>query len=116
MTIWVGEVEGEALVFDPSIQLPGCPHLFLWSPASSSMGKFIAVGIRKRIKACRNQNDLTAHTAAYQLWRTNHAPSWIEGEKKYYEKRKFLDAKLENERIEREEARRKREEDRIGSS
>ena len=113
MTIWVGEVEGEALVFDPSIQLPGCPHLFLWSPASSTMGKFIAAGIRKRIKPCRNENSLAAYVAAYKLWHTNHASSWIENEKIYYEKRKLLDAELENKRIEQEETRRRREEARI---
>jgi hypothetical protein len=110
MTIWVGEVEGEALVFDPSIQLPDCPHLFLWSPTSSTMRKFIAEGIRKRIKPCRNENSLADYIAAYKMWHTNHASSWIEGEKIYYEERKLLDAELERKRIEQEETRRRREE------
>jgi len=113
MTIWVGEVEGEALVFDPSIQLPDCPHVFLWSPASLTMGKFIAKGIRKRIKPYRNENSMAAYVAAYKLWHTNHASSWIEKEKIYYGKRKLLDSKLESKRIEQEETRKKLEEARI---
>jgi len=36
-SIWIGEVEGKALVFDPAIQLPDCPHVFLWDPSTGEM-------------------------------------------------------------------------------
>jgi hypothetical protein len=101
MTIWVGEVKGEARVYDPAIQLPDCPHLFLWDPASKEMGKFIANLTRQKIKPYNNAEAAAGHIAAYQQWYSRHGASWLEGEKLYYESRKRREAEQEHEKQER---------------
>lgn len=109
MTIWVGEVEGEARVYDPAIQLPDCPHLFLWDPLSREMGKFIANLTRQRIKPHSNPEAAANHVKAYQQWHMLHGASWLEGEKRYYESRKLREVEQEKERLKREQERLERE-------
>lgn len=105
MNIWVGEVEGEVRVYDPSIQLPDCPHVFLWEPSSGEMGKFIADLTRKRIKRHREPEVATSHIAAYLQWHTLHGAAWIEDERRYYASRAVREAEQEQKRIKREQER-----------
>lgn len=82
-SIWVGEVEGEALVYDPAIQLPDCPHLFLWDPSSGEMGKYIADLTRERIKPHTDPSAANGHIAAYERWNKTHGATWLNDEKRY---------------------------------
>ena len=113
MNIWVGEVEGAALVYDPAIQLLDCPHLFLWDPTTREMDKFDANLIKKLIKPHSNPKVAARIIAAYQKWHTLHGAFWLEGEKRFYESRKLQEAEREQERLkqeqEREQERLKRE-------
>lgn len=87
-SIWVGEVEGKALVYDPKIQMPDCPHLFLWEPNSGEMGKFIADLTRKRIRPYTEPSGASEHIAAYQRWHKAHGAKWLNDEKRYYDSRR----------------------------
>lgn len=91
-TIWVGEIAGKALVYDPAIQLPDCPHLFLWRPSGGEMGKYIADITRKLIRPYANHAQASEYIAAYQAWRNSYGEAWIAGEKLYYESRKAPEA------------------------
>jgi hypothetical protein len=112
-TIWVGEVEGRALVYDPAIQLPDCPHLFLWNPSNGEMGRYIADLTRKRIKRYSNPSLAAAHIKSYQDWRNSYGAAWLENEKHYYASRRQREAAQEQERLEHE--RRKAEAERIAN-
>ncbi|MEC8849769.1 MAG: hypothetical protein VYB93_10975 [Pseudomonadota bacterium] len=102
-SIWVGEIEGKALVHDPKIQLPDCPHLFLWDPNSGEMGKFIAGLIRKRIKPHTEPSGASEHIAAYLRWHKAHGAKWLNEEKRYYESRRKCEAAQEEQRKKRQE-------------
>lgn len=103
MTIWVGEIEGDIRVYDPAIQLPDCPHIFLWDPVSRQMGKFIAKLTRQHIKPHGNSDAAAAYVASYQQWYKMHGAIWIEGEKQYYELRNLRGAEEEQQRLKREQ-------------
>ena len=105
MTIWVGEVEAKFLVYDPAIQLPDCPHLFLWDPASGGMGKYLANLTRQRIKPCHSPEAAAKHIASYKRWKRGYGEAWLADEKRYYESRKFREAEQENQRLKREQDR-----------
>lgn len=100
MTIWVGEIEEQSYIYDPSIQLPDCPHIFLWNPSSKEMEKFIADITRQSIKPLKNERIAAHHIAAYQDWHMLHGISWLEDEKKYYESRKAFEVNRKQESIE----------------
>lgn len=101
-SIWVGEVEGKTLVYDPSIHFPDCPHLFLWDPSTGEMGKYIADLIRKQIKPHTEPSAAAGHIAAYEQWRKTYGTAWINDEKRYYESRRDREATLEKQRQETE--------------
>lgn len=103
--IWVGELEGEALVYDPAIQLPGCPHVFLWNPVGCDMGKYVADVTRTRIKAYSSSEYISAHIASYVVWRDSVGPQWLADEKQYYGARLQGETAKENERLRVEAAR-----------
>ena len=89
-TIWIGEIEGEALVFDAAIQLPDCPHLFLWSPADCEMGKYIADLTRQRIKPYKNHTDAIVHINSYHNWRNSFGAKWLADERRHYDSKKEI--------------------------
>lgn len=108
--ISVGEVEGHALVYDSAIQLPDCPHLFLWDPTTSEMRKYIANVTRQRIKPHGDPSVASTHIAAYQPWKDADGAAWLQEEKRYYNGRRAREAAQEAERrakeLAQEEARR----------
>lgn len=99
MNIWVVEVEGEALVFDPAIQLPGCPHLFLWNPIEKEMEKYIAHLTLERIKPHSNSAAARAHIESYEHWYKATGSVWLENEKPYYSERKRIDEEKNQARL-----------------
>jgi hypothetical protein len=103
--IWVGEIEGEALVFDPEFQLPGAAHLFLWSVVDKEMGKYVADETRKYIKRMNNSAVASECIASYQVWRATQGEAWLQEEAPYYEARKRQEAAQEQKRIEAERVR-----------
>lgn len=90
--IWVGEKEGESLVYDPDIQINGCPHVFLWSARDQDMGKYIAHLARTRIKPHSNAEQAAIHVEKYLIWRSRYGDAWLLAEKKYYQVREENEA------------------------
>jgi hypothetical protein len=84
-TIWVGELEGKVLIYDPEIQLPDCHHLFLWEPATGEMGKYIANLIRKKIRPHANSSEIAIHVASYRRWHENEGIAWLNQQTTYYD-------------------------------
>lgn len=52
--LWVGQVNGRSLVYDPDIQLPECEHVFLWDPETREMRTYVTELARNHIKAHDN--------------------------------------------------------------
>jgi hypothetical protein len=97
--LWVGRLEEQSLVYDPSIQLPECPHVFLWNPATNEMEKYLAAGVRKHIKPHDRPQDVVAHIASYNAWKAIHSAAWLDEEKQYYEDRRLGEALDEEARV-----------------
>ena len=104
-SIWLGEVNGKVLVYDPAIQLPDCLHIFLWDPNSEEMGNYAADLTRKHIKRHVEAGLTSKYTTAYHIWRNIHGSAWLAEERRYYEDRQTRDVALEKERLAREAAR-----------
>lgn len=106
--IWIGEVEGKALVYDSAIQLPDCPHLFLWDPTTSETRKYIAT--RKLIETHGDPSVASTHITAYQQWKDAYGATWLQEEKRYYDAPRAREVAQEAERrakdLAQEEARR----------
>ena len=97
-TIWVGEFQAKALVYDPAIQLADCPHLFLWNPTTSEMGKYIANMTRKPIKPHGDPRVASTCIAAYRQWKDAYGTAWLQEEKRYYEARRARELAQEADR------------------
>lgn len=98
--IWVGEINGAALVFDPDIQLPNCPHVFLWALESKEVEKYVAATARSNVKALQNEGMAQQHIAAYETWREAHGAEWLALETNYYLTRQLEERKSEERRLE----------------
>lgn len=91
--IWVGQLERKTLVFDPSVQLVGCPHVFLWNFTSKEMEKFIASVSRTLIRKAIDRALTERALLEYEEWRRKYSVAWLADEQVYYDER------LANERI-----------------
>ncbi len=98
MKLWVGEVGGEVLVYDPSIQLADCPHIFLWSTISFEMCQYNAAVTRQNIKRLKNTNALEVHTTSYMEWKFAHGVAWLNNVVGYYASRRSRELEQEIER------------------
>lgn len=103
MTIWVGEIDGKALVYDADIQMANCPHIFLWDSSSKKMEKFIADITRKHIKQLRNNELTQIYIAEYKHWSKINGSTWLAEQEPYYKSRKIEDDKQEQVRSKRKE-------------
>lgn len=90
--LWIGEVDGTALVYDHSMQLPDCPHLFLWS-TESGMQRYVAAVTRRAIKAHSVPEAIAESTKKYMEWKAAQGPSWLAKEAKRYESQRRAQAK-----------------------
>jgi|GEM_PF-3338561 len=86
-TIWVGELNGSYLVYDPLIQIPECPHVFLWDPSSGEMREFVASSVREHIVTQENLPVSAAHIEQYKKWYATEGETWSKEERLYYETR-----------------------------
>lgn len=97
--LWVGQVNvGAALVFDPEMQLPGCPHIFLWEVATCSMEPYVAAIARAKMSTIKDCALMRQHSASYLGWKEAHGKSWLNSERGYYEIRA---SRAHNETLER---------------
>lgn len=85
--IWVGDKEGESLVYDPDFQISGCPHLFLWSTRDEDMGKYLAHLTRAKIKPHGNAELAAIYVERYLVWRRRYGDAWLQAEMNYYQVR-----------------------------
>lgn len=86
-TVWVGDLMGELLVYDAAMQLPACPHVFLWSLRFGEMSKYQPAVARAQIKPVGASAGSDALQIAYGLWKAAHGAEWIEEERQYYAER-----------------------------
>jgi hypothetical protein len=91
-SLWIGRLDSKTLVYDSSIQLPDCPHVFLWDSTSGEMQKYIPTVVRTLIRKNSDPEASAIATAAYDAWKLNESPSWIAEESKYYEQRSAKEA------------------------
>ena len=111
-TIWVGELKGSTLVYDPEIQIPECSHIFLWDPSLGKMREFVANIVREHIIVLDDQSVDSKHIEQYKKWYATEGEKWRKEEWNYYEsrQREEEEKKLEDKRQEEQEALRKIEE------
>lgn len=97
---WVGQFDRTTLVFDPDMQLPDCPHVFLWNTTSLKMEKYVPNLVRTKVKTQRDPEVVSSSLSAFQSWKLAEAISWLESERPYYRARRDGDLKVEAERLE----------------
>lgn len=87
-SLWLGLLDDEVLVFDPTLQLPDCPHVFLWSE-SRGMQRFIPVILRTKIRTLRDGGQRETTIAAFETWKLREdIERWLGGQRNYYRKRR----------------------------
>ena len=91
-SVWVGDLMGELLVYDAAMQLPACPHVFLWSLRSEEMNKYQPAVARVHIKPVSASAASDAIQIAYGLWKAAYGAEWLEEERRYYAQRAQRDA------------------------
>ena len=92
-TLWIGKLNQKTLVFDSSMQLPDCPHVFLWNTTSRAMEKYVPSVVKSLIRTNRVP-EIAVHAAtAYETWKHNDSQDWIEEEAKYYAERTAKEAR-----------------------
>jgi hypothetical protein len=85
---WVGRLDEKTLVYDSGIQLPECPHVFLWNPATGTIEKYVALIARKLIKPHDEAEARVKCVASYLAWKAAQADAWLQQERPYYESRR----------------------------
>jgi hypothetical protein len=106
--IWVGEVDGSPLIYDPAMQLADCPHLFLWSP-KSGMSKYYANLVREHIRPLGDRALADAHREKYERWRSSHGDAWLKHTRIEYEERRRNEEALAKKRLDDEELKKNRD-------
>ncbi|WP_213948484.1 hypothetical protein [Luteibacter sp. dw_328] len=104
--LWTGKLGQKTVVYDPTIQLPGCPHLFLWTEADG-MGKYLADVIRSKVKRVPDESATATLQALYEAWREATGERWLLEETRFYEeqargaeeRRKAQEARQEAKRL-----------------
>ena len=93
LTHWIGKLDQKTLVFDSSMQLPDCPHVFLWNTTSCSMEKYIPAVVRTLIQTNPDPEVSALAATAFETWKYAKAKDWLEEEFKYYAKRRAKEAR-----------------------
>lgn len=96
---WVGQLNQITLVFDRAMQLPDCPHVFLWNMNTCSMEKYVPSMVRSDIQTLKDTNITTAAISAYEIWKQQEASTWFYEESKYYAERKAKEKQEENKQV-----------------
>jgi hypothetical protein len=87
-TLWIGKLDQKTLVFDPSMQLPDCPHVFLWNTTSRAMEKYVPAMVRSAIRANPDAEVSALAATAFIGWKQSESQAWHEEESKYYYERR----------------------------
>jgi hypothetical protein len=85
--LWVGELEGSALIFDPAIQLKDGPHVFLWNSGTGLMEKFVPAILRTLVRRYRGPVPLEELHRRYTEWLKGEGENWLAAEAPYYQQR-----------------------------
>lgn len=86
--LWVGQLDDKSLVYDPDIQLPSSPHLFLWDAESRSIRKYDAALVRKYITRQRNACIVNQCISSYEQWKASDGEPWLNQVREFYESSK----------------------------
>ena len=85
--IWIGTVDGDILVYDPSIQIRGAPHVFIWSRQTKSIEKYDPSILRKHIRRLTDKIQWQDHYRNYIDWKvsnTGDLDEWQRKQQSYY--------------------------------
>lgn len=85
--LWVGELNGAQLVFDPDIQLADGPHVFLWNSSNGQMERFVPALVRKEIRTYRGPRPQEELHRRYAAWLDGEGEAWLAAEAPYYRER-----------------------------
>jgi hypothetical protein len=75
--IWVGELDGDLLFFDLSIQIKDGPHVFLWSSKTRTMERFVPSLLRTHIRRYKNPMPPQDLHRPYLEWFEQSGKSWL---------------------------------------
>lgn len=78
-------LQGIALLYDPSLQLPNCVHTFLWNTEEGAVDTYLSSAIGPSIADAPNDPDLLdSHMPCYLAWREKYGTQWRESQQPYY--------------------------------
>ena len=85
--LWFGILEEEILVFDPTMQLGNCPHVFLWSKREG-MQRYVPGLLRSRIRTLKDAQLQQATSSSFEGWKLlEDTEAWLEMQRQYYQER-----------------------------
>ena len=100
---WVGQLDQNVLVFDQAMQLPDCPHVFLWNMKTCEMGKYVPSMVRSAIRTHQDATNTAAAISAYEIWKRQEGTAWLDEESKYYAARNMKEIQeVAQKKVERE--------------
>lgn len=82
--LWVGDLDGARLLYDPDLQIDGSPHVFLWDERSREVVKYVPHVLRKAIRTYRGPLPDGPLQREYLAWFETHGPAWRASELPYY--------------------------------
>ena len=100
--IWIGMVDGDALVYDPGIQIRDAPHVFIWSRETKSIGKYDPSMLRKHIRRLTDKGQWQDLYEDYMEWKSSNTgilDKWRREQQSYYTERSKIERRFE-ERLE----------------
>ncbi len=92
-TLWIGKLDQKTLVFDPSMQLADCPHVFLWDTTSCAMEKYVPAVVRSLIRTNRDPDVAAVAAAAFETWKQGRGREWLETQSNYYAERRAIETR-----------------------
>ncbi len=98
-SVCIVDVGEQPLVYDPSIQLAGCPHVFLWNPRTGGMDRYLPAVLRENPITRLSSPNHSPHSSRFIQWKVLNVTTWLEDEQRYYQSREQSEAKEEASRL-----------------
>lgn len=78
--LWVGVVDGRALVYDPAMQIQDSAHLYLWNPTVNKMEQYVRSILKPQIKSHPDAAACGHLTEQYRSWHLSLGSAWLVAE------------------------------------
>jgi hypothetical protein len=85
--LWVGQALRRTLIHDPSMQMAGTPHVFLWHVEGRTMDTFEPSIVRPHLQPKNDAAVREKSVKAYVEWRSQHGEKWFTETLAYYHAR-----------------------------